>query len=151
MTDEVTEVLLEPCHGKLHGDGDIERDKADRPAASRRRSLGCWAPAKGFSRSSHAEAAALAGEGSTRGARVGEMEVDGPGGVGEEEKEARGRALRHRGGALHLMERRKNGQCWPLSSSAGGGAPRRERDLGAGGAQFRLDEAPPLSPPAMAA
>ena len=109
MTDEVTELLLEPCHGELHGDacaraagpgaremldGDVDHNKADRPAASRRRSLGCWAPAEGFSRSSHAEAAALAGEGSTRGARVGEMEVDGPGGVGEEEKEARGRALR---------------------------------------------------------
>jgi len=105
MTDEVTEVLLEPCHGKLHGDGDIERDKADCPAASRRRSLGCWAPAEGFSRSSHAEAAALAGEGSTRGARVGEMEVDGPGGVGEEEKEARGRALRHRGQGHYISWR----------------------------------------------
>jgi len=54
------------------------------------------------------------------------------GGVGEEEKKGRGRALRHRGWALHLMERRKNGQCWPLSSSAGEGASRREGDLGAG-------------------
>jgi len=93
MTVEVTELLLEPCHGELHGDacaGAAGPRRARcvtgisttiRPTAQPRLGVGRWAPAEGFSRSSHAEVAALVGEGSGREARIGGMEVDRPGGA----------------------------------------------------------------------
>ena len=93
MTDEVTELLLEPCHGELHGvacagaAGPLRArcstgmSTTIRPTAQPRLGVGRWAPAEGFSRSPHAEVAALDGEGSGREARIGGMEVDRPGGA----------------------------------------------------------------------